>query len=138
MTMKLLAGNTPSGFSGPRNFYRGTRATSSRSRRRYRPTPFDFINSFYAVLNRWQSETAFLSDPEKITAHPSFKALVENAPLVAPLIIDELKSQPSLLVWVLDDAFEDKPYPESEMGNIRAMSEAWIAWAERNGCTLQG
>lgn len=127
---------TASGFSGPSNYWRRS-ASSSNSSSKYKPTPYDFIHSFYAVLNRWQSETAFLSDPEKITAHQSFAALVENARLVTPLIIEELKTRPSILVWVLDDAFGETPYPSSDIGNIRAMSEAWIAWAERNGFTLR-
>lgn len=112
-------------------------STSSRALGRYKPTPLDFIHSFYAVLRRWKSETAFVSDPDKITSHPSFLALVDNAKIVAPLIIEELRERPSLLVWVLDDAFGETPYKKSDIGNIRAMSEAWIAWAERNGRTLQ-
>lgn len=96
----------------------------------------DFINSFYPVLRRWRSETSFLSDPDEITGHPSFRALVDNARLVLPLIIDELRAEPSTLVWVLDEAMDDSPYRADAIGNIRAMSEAWIAWAERNGQTL--
>ena len=113
------------------------KSTSSRALGRYSPTPLDFIHAFYAVLRRWKSETAFLSDPEQITSHPSFKALVDNAKLVAPLIVEELRDRPSLLVWVLDDAFSERPYHSTDAGNVRAMSEAWISWAERNGRTLQ-
>jgi hypothetical protein len=102
----------------------------------YSPSPTDFINSFYAVLRRWRSETAIYSDPDMITGHPSFSALVKNAEFTAPLIIEELKIRPSLLVWVLDDAFAHKPYPNSSIGNIREMTNAWIAWAENYGRTL--
>jgi hypothetical protein len=133
MTFSVSKRNTPT-ISG--RYFRSPRTSSSSSGGTYKPSPLDFIGSFYAVLNRWQSETAFLSDPDEITNHPSFKALVENAKLVLPLIIAELKIRPSLLVWVLDDAIGDSPYPESAVGDIRAMSEAWIAWGESNGFTL--
>jgi hypothetical protein len=90
--------------------------------------------SFYAVLRRWRTETAFLSDPDKVTTHPSFLALVRHADIATSLIIDELRQQPSLLVWVLDDAFSsDRPYGEADVGDIEAMTNAWIAWAERDG-----
>ena len=112
-------------------------STSSKGLGRYKATPIDFIRSFYAVLRRWKSETQFISDPDMITSHPSFTALVDNAILVTPLIIEELRDHPSLLVWVLDDAFDETPYSPSDAGDIRAMSDAWIAWAERNGRTLQ-
>lgn len=110
-----------------------TRASSSRANGVYKPSPADFINSFYAVLRRWKSETAFESNPEKIVSHPSFEALVNNAETIAPLILYELKKQPSHLVWALEEAFHERPYAEADQGNIRAMSEAWVAWGETNG-----
>lgn len=114
-----------------------SRSSASKSRGRYARTPSDFISSFYAVLNRWRSETAFLSDPDQITAHPSFAALVEHADLVCPLIIQELRMAPSKLVWVLDDAFpNDIPYSSDGIGDFEAMANAWIAWAENNGRTI--
>lgn len=112
------------------------RSSSSYSAGTYKSSPTDFIGSFYAVLRRWKSETAFLSDPEEITAHPSFAALVGNAKLVLPLILDELRRSPSQLVWVLDDAIGERPYPTEASGDITAMTEAWIAWGERNGRSL--
>ena len=108
------------------------RSNYTESRGTYHPSSADFIASFYAVLNRWKSETAFLSDPEKITSHPSFKAISANIGEVFPLIIAELKLGPSLLVWSLEDYFNERPYPEEELGDISAMTEAWIAWADRN------
>jgi hypothetical protein len=113
-----------------------TKPSASLSSGRYQSSSVDFINLFYAALRRWRSETAIYSDPNKITSHPSFSAMVKNAELIAPLIIEELKIRPSLLVWVLDDAFADKPYPKSATGNIKEMTDAWIAWAENHGLVL--
>ena len=104
--MRSLALNTTIGANG-RYTGRAQLSSSSRSSGRYVPSPNDFIASFYAILRRWKSETAFLSDPEEITDHPSFRAIVENANLVAPLILSELKTGPSLLVWALDDALNE-------------------------------
>lgn len=113
--------------------FRRRKATSSESSGRYTPSPNDFVQSFYAVVRKWRSDTAFSSDPDQITGHAAFKALVDHADLVAPLIIDELRVRPSLLVWVLDDAISEKPYPEDAVGDIYQMTNAWIAWADRNG-----
>lgn len=113
------------------------RSSASKSAGRYGRSSTDFIRSFYAVLNRWRSETAFLSDPDQITAHPSFSALVAHADLVCPLIIQELRMAPSKLVWVLDDAFpNESPYGSAAIGDFEAMANGWIAWAENNGRTL--
>jgi hypothetical protein len=110
--------------------------SASRSEGAYRASSADFMTSFYAVLHRWERETAFVSDPDEITAHPSFAALVANAELMLPQIVEELRVKPSLLVWVLDDALGTRPYNDRDIGNIEAMTNAWIAWAERNGRTL--
>lgn len=130
--------NIATNFGGSSSKIYSSHSTSSKTTGKYSPTQLDFIHSFYAVLRRWQSETAFVSDPEAITSHPSFRALVENAKNVTPLIIEELRNHPSALVWVLDDAFGEMHYHKNDIGDIRAMANGWIAWAERNGCTLQG
>jgi hypothetical protein len=52
--------------------------------------------------------------------------------LIFSLIIDELRVKPSLLVWVLDDAFNMRPYDSSAVGNIPKMTDAWIEWADEH------
>jgi hypothetical protein len=119
----------PSNIGGPPHgrFVR-VRQSASHSSGRYHRSPSDFIGSFYAVLNRWRSETAFESDPDRITAHVSFHALVSHAEDVCPLIIEDLRASPSMLVWVLDDAFPDEsPYPAEAVGDFAAMANGWIA-----------
>mgnify|MGYP003125001977 CR=1 FL=1 len=113
-----------------------SRSSSSKSSGKYTQSHRDFVRAFYAVLRRWQSETAFVSDPDAKTRHKSFEALVGLAEHVTPLIISELQQEPSLLVWVLEDAFGERPYSDDQVGDIEAMSNAWIAWAERNGKIL--
>ena len=106
--------------------------TTSSSSGAYQPAPTDFIDLFYAALSRWQSETFFVSDPDALAKHPSFKFMVANAELIMPLVIEELRTNPSPLVWVLDEAFSEKPYSQHDVGDIKAMTEAWITWAEKN------
>lgn len=113
-------------------------STPSKSAGHYEPSPADFINSFYAVLQRWESETAFSSNPDEITKHPSYQALVQNAENVIELIISDLRRRPSFLVWVLDDAIGEQPYSDDEVGDIVAMTEGWIRWAERNKIAAHG
>lgn len=117
---------------GKRIIIRRTRSTQSQGR--YQPTGKEFIGSFHAVLERWKLETEFYSDPDKITSHQSFRAIVENAAVVLPLILNELRKGPSLLVWALDDAFPgDRPYGNEAVGDISAMTNAWVAWGQQHG-----
>jgi hypothetical protein len=59
--------------------------------------------------------------------------MVDNAELILPLIIDELRAKPSLLVLVLDEALKIRPYPREAAGNVPQMARSWIDWAERDG-----
>jgi len=131
-----FAGNLSSNARLNKSLIRG-RTKATRSYGRYTPSSNDFINSFYAVLHRWRNETGFNSNPNDITSHVSFQALVQNAGLTLPLILAELRKEPSLLVWVLDDAFpNERPYSTDKVGDIAAMTKAWIAWGEQHGQTL--
>jgi len=57
--------------------------------------------------------------------------MVAHAEDVRPLIIEDLRTSPSMLVWVLDDEFlNEVAYPASAVGDLAAMASGWIAWAE--------
>jgi hypothetical protein len=48
-----------------------------------------------------------------------------------PLIVNELRLQPSLLVYALEDITGEQPYPADIKGDIKAMSDYWAVWADR-------
>lgn len=111
----------------------GGRSTSSYSEGTYQSSEADFITSFFAILRRWESETVLESNPDRIMKHPSFRALVDHADIAFSLIIDQLLLKPSHLVWVLEEAYHERPYSIKDAGNLSKMADAWIEWAERNG-----
>lgn len=129
MNMANVAISTPKG----QKFRIWGRNTNTISPSEYTPRADDFVSSFFAVLNRWKSETRFLSDPEKITAHPSYLALVENAQKIIPLIRMELSREPSHLIWVLEDYFQIEPYAPGDEGDVRKQSNRWLAYLDANG-----
>lgn len=92
---------------------------------------------FQAVLEWWERETVFLSDPNLIVGHPGFRWMVDNVEQITPFIIDELRKQPSHLVWVLDQGLaEQRPYDQKGSMNIRAMTKAWVLWGDSVGRVL--
>ena len=115
------------------NYARRRRSTSTESRSIYVSKKDDFRGSFFAVLCRWHNETEFISNPDVVTDHPSFYAIVENASLVLDLIKDELASGNFNLVWVLEDYYEMTPYAPDDAGNMRQMADRWIAVLEERG-----
>lgn len=86
---------------------------------------------FEEARARWESETVFLSDPDVIADHPDYKWMVANVEQITPLIIEELRKEPSWLIMVLGDGFPDeRPFGKESAGNLHAMTAAWIAWSD--------
>lgn len=92
----------------------------------------DFITHFHLRLQQWRSETAFDSNLDAIVSHASFRDIVGLGQRAVPLIIDELSIRPSLLVYALEDIVGEQPYAPNTQGNIRAMTDYWLLWADRD------
>lgn len=121
-----------SGTYGAKRYLSG-RNTNTQSPGVYTAKSQDFRGSFYAVLNRWFSETQFTSDPDKKTSHPSFAALVDHADEVLDLIRMDLSRRPSHLVWVLEDHFDAQPYAPDDYGDLAKQTNRWLNYLAANG-----
>jgi hypothetical protein len=66
-------------------------------------------------------------------SHPAFIEIVLMGHRVVPLIIEELKKRPDLLVGALPRITSENPVSTSDRGNIYAMALAWIEWYRRKG-----
>lgn len=129
MNVAAKSGSAPKGS----NFWSKYNTTASRSSSIYIASPEDFRGSFFAVLNRWRNETMLLSDPTKIMGHPSFAALVKNAEVVIPEICEQLRSQPSNIVWILEECFGFDPYIDGDEGDVEKQSNRWLDYLKSNG-----
>jgi hypothetical protein len=77
---------------------------------------------------RWQADTAFLSDADRIIRHPAFRAIVDLGQDVVPVLLRDLETKPSLWVWALPEITGENPVPPADSGNIRKMTTAWLEW----------
>lgn len=82
---------------------------------------------------QWKSDTAFLSDANKIVSHPAFRSIVALGEEVVPALLRDLQSQPSLWVWALPEITGENPVAPADGGNIRKMTAAWLAWGRAKG-----
>ena len=94
----------------------------------YQRSRTGYVDKFYRALRKWKSETAYLSDPIAITAHPSYLSIVALGQNAVELICDDLDDGPSLLVYALEDITGDAPYADEDEGDISAMTQAWLQY----------
>ncbi len=57
---------------------------------------------FYNYYNSWVNETAFLSSVTDIISQQDFQQIIAMGNTAIPYIIDEIKANPSNLVWALN------------------------------------
>lgn len=102
-------------------------AVANNPHAQYAKHVLDYVDDFYLLLSEWREETEFCSSLSEIVEHSSFKNIIKLGRKIVPLIIEEIKNEPSLLVLTLPRimAGED-PVDEKDWGNIPAMTKAWI------------
>lgn len=99
----------------------------------YKATSGDYVQLFYSHLQKWRSETYYSSSATELQEHPSFKAIVKLGKRVIPLVLDDLRRQPSLLILALHKITGESVVQDADRGNMRAMANAWLLWGERSG-----
>lgn len=123
----LLAFNTQaSGTCGRYDSQTPSTATSVPTSQ-YAHSSEDYIDRFYAALNRWRSETHLISSANRKFSHPSFQSIVDLGQVAIPLILSEVRHSPSWLVVALERITGERPYNADMRGNLKAITNAWLS-----------
>jgi len=94
------------------------------------PPAEDMEQRFRRLRGQWSWDTRVLSDPAKIMGHPAMREIIAMGNEVVPIILRDLRDQPSLLVWALPKIVGANPPFE---GNNDKMIEAWLKWGRDKG-----
>ena len=86
---------------------------------------------FQQLVTDWKTETRFCSSVSQIAMHQSYQKIIGLGPAVLPLILRELRDHPGHWFWALQAIAHEDPVSESDRGDIRAMTHAWLVWGRR-------
>ncbi len=81
------------------------------------------------LKNQLDKDTGVLSDISEIVGNKNFKLIVALGDTAIPVIINDLKSRPSTLVWALNFITGRKISNKSI--SIAEASKLWISWGEK-------
>lgn len=81
-------------------------------------------------IKRWEKETMFLSDINKIVGNDNFKQIISLGEKAAPFILEELNEKPSHIVWALNLIFGRQI--SNQQLSIKDASKAWVRWGIQN------
>lgn len=89
--------------------------------------------AFEELLLQWVAETAHVSSPMKIAAHPAYRQIVGLGPAALPLMLSDLSENRRFWFPALNSITGENPVPDDAIGDISKMAEAWIEWGRAHG-----
>lgn len=90
----------------------------------------DVSDKFEELKDIWIAETCFLSSFSERILNFNYQRIIGLGKEVLPFLIKDLKENQNDWFWALECITGEAPYTEDDRGNIPAMIEKWLAWAE--------
>jgi hypothetical protein len=87
---------------------------------------------FHSLARSWQQEMSFSSSPTEIAMHPAYQRIIGMGPVVIPLILHELETEPHLWFWALKTITGEDPIKPEQRGKIQEMAQAWLQWGKEH------
>ena len=88
---------------------------------------------FLRLASRFDSETKFISDGNKIIHHPQYQEIIKLGHDVVPYLLRDLNEHPGRWLWALHCITGADPIPPSALGKVRKMAAAWYEWGRQKG-----
>lgn len=89
-------------------------------------------DEFYKLAAMWRSETEHLSSADVFT-HPDYQRIIGLGRPVLPLLLRDLAATGAHWFWALRAIAGENPVRAEDAGNVRRMTEAWLAWGAERG-----
>lgn len=89
------------------------------------------LRKFEQLTSKWKEETAIFSSIKKKINHPAYQEIIAMGEEVIPLILEELKREPSHWFYAL--SVITKADPVSSEDSFEQAVEAWLNWGKNQG-----
>ncbi|WP_147328130.1 MULTISPECIES: hypothetical protein [unclassified Duganella] len=88
---------------------------------------------FIENLQKWRSETKFISSTEKIILHRSYQRIIGLGKKALPFIFSDIENGCTHWFWALEAITGIDPVVDDHIGDMDAMVQDWLNWATING-----
>lgn len=90
------------------------------------------LRIFRELVRQWYQERGSTSSISRMVNCESYRAIIGMGPKAIQLILGQLQQQPDFWFAALRGIVHEDPVPDDARGNMRRMTEAWLAWGVRN------
>lgn len=87
---------------------------------------------FESLKYLWLEETKFSSNIFLTTNHPAHLTILQLGDQVLPLLIEDLQNNNNHWFITLNKITNENPVAQEHAGDVEAMRNDWIQWAEAN------
>ena len=88
---------------------------------------------FHDLADRWERETAILSNSRKSAEHPAYQEIIKMGQPAVPLILERMQSSGGHWFEALREITGADPVDPKYRGDVAAMQKAWLNWGKSNG-----
>ena len=88
---------------------------------------------FEKLADRWEKETALLSNSSKAAEHPTYQEIIRMGQPAVPLILKRMQSRGGHWFQALRQITGSDPVNPKDRGDVAAMQKSWLDWGKRNG-----
>ncbi len=93
---------------------------------------------FTALADEWAKQTLLTSSIGEKAIHPAYQRIIGMGSPAMPLIIERLRARGEHWFWALMAISGENPVPPEDEGNIEAMTQSWLHWADQRGASSDG
>jgi len=97
------------------------------------PDHADLEKIFTSLAKKWKEQTSGYSSVGSIVMHPAYLEIISYGDKMIPYILKDLQTKPSHWFVALKTLAKTSPVNPADAGNIKKMTEAWLAWGKANG-----
>ena len=96
-------------------------------------TRVDVKREFIELAQKWEEDTVHISSLSDKYLHPSYARIIGLGPSVVPLILRTIRDEPGDWFYALRALTGDDPVTPDMAGDLPAMTETWLHWADAKG-----
>ncbi len=90
-------------------------------------------DEFRTLYEEWRRDTATSSSMRTKALHPAYRRIVAMGEPAIPLILAQLRRQPSHIFWALHEITGANPVRPGSAGKVGEMVEDWLKWGAMEG-----
>lgn len=96
-------------------------------------SPVALRERFGRLVAEWKEQSRYLSNSAQMAMLKPYQRIIGMGWPAVPLLLEEMRREPDQWFWALEAITEENPVPAEALGNVRAMTQAWIDWGIKRG-----